>query len=173
MGESETVFLRFIDLGRCMGCETCQYVCEFVNSRPLIKVYRTSLGLEIPLSCFHCRNAPCVQACPTGAMRVDEQGAVRVEKFRCIGCLSCLYACPFGIPELDPEAKIVTKCDLCSELRTRGLEPACYVMCPAGAIMYGEPLAVFDKVKRRVAEDFARSRFRASEISTTLQGQGL
>lgn len=170
MAEGRTVFLRFIDLGRCMGCETCQYVCEFVNGRPLIRVYQTSTGLGIPISCFHCRNPPCVQACPTGAMRVDDQGAVYVDKSKCIGCLSCLYACPFGIPEFDAEAKVVTKCDLCAELRAKGLDPACYVMCPAGAILYGRPVAVFDNVKRKVAEDFARTRFRASEILTSLQG---
>jgi len=103
-------------------------------------------------------------------MRVDEQGAVYVDKFKCIGCLSCLYACPFGIPEFDAEARVVTKCELCTELRAKGLDPACYAMCPAGAILYGEPVAVFDSVKRRVAEGFARTRFGVSDVPTPSQG---
>ncbi len=152
-------YLRIIDLSKCIGCGTCEAVCDFVNGSPFIKVYRTSIGLEIPVSCMHCKKAPCVEVCPTGAMTYDRLGAVYVIPSKCIGCMACLYACPFGIPELDAKARIAVKCDLCSRLRKQGLEPACYAMCPTGAIIYGEEAAVFNRVKERVAETFARTRY--------------
>jgi len=152
-------YLRIIDLSKCIGCGVCEAVCGFVRGTPFIKVYRTSIGLEIPVSCMHCRKAPCIDVCPTGAMTRDKSGAVYVVESKCIGCMACLYACPFGIPELDAKARVSIKCDLCSELREKGLEPACYAMCPACAIVYGEESRVFDNIKERVAEVFARSRF--------------
>ena len=151
-------YLRVIDLATCIGCGTCEAVCEFLYGKPFIKVYRTSIGLEIPVSCMHCKNAPCIDVCPTGAMTRDKDGAVYVEESRCIGCLACLYACPFGIPELHPVARVAIKCDLCKGLRSNGLIPACAAMCPAGAIIVGKEEKVFDKTKYRVAELFAKAR---------------
>ncbi|MGC9012287.1 4Fe-4S dicluster domain-containing protein [Thermogladius sp.] len=155
-------YLRVIDLGACIGCGACEAVCDFLHDgRPFIKVYRTSLGLDIPLSCFHCSKAPCVEVCPTGAMTRDQSGAVYVEKSRCIGCLACLYACPFSIPELEPVLKVSSKCDLCKPLREMGLTPGCVSMCPAGAILYGEEAIVYEAGKKRIAESMAKARFEA------------
>uniref|UniRef100_A0A7J3XXE9 4Fe-4S dicluster domain-containing protein n=1 Tax=Thermogladius calderae TaxID=1200300 RepID=A0A7J3XXE9_9CREN len=153
-------YLRVIDLGACIGCGACEAVCDFIHDgRPFIRVYRTSTGLDVPLSCFHCSKAPCVEVCPTGAMTRDQSGAVYVEASKCIGCLACLYACPFSIPELDPVVKVSSKCDLCRPLRSKGLNPACAAICPAGAILYGEEALVYEAGKRRVAESLAKARF--------------
>lgn len=92
-------------------------------------------------------------------MTRDKSGAVYVEESRCIGCMACLYACPFAIPELDARARVSIKCDLCRPLRANDLEPACAVICPTNAIVYGVEAKVFDKVKQRVAEVFAKTRF--------------
>ncbi|MGC9181952.1 4Fe-4S dicluster domain-containing protein [Thermogladius sp. KZ2Tp1] len=155
-------YLRVIDLGACIGCGACEAACDFLHDgRPFIKVYRTSLGLDIPLSCFHCSKAPCVEVCPTGAMTRDQSGAVYVEKSKCIGCLACLYACPFSIPELEPVLKVSSKCDLCKPLRETGLTPGCVSMCPAGAILYGEEALVYEAGKKRIAESMAKARFEA------------
>lgn len=155
-------YLRVVDLGACIGCGACEVACDFVHGgRPFIKVYRTALGLDVPVSCMHCARAPCVDACPTGAMTRDSSGAVYVNQSKCIGCLACLYACPFGVPELDAAAKVAVKCDLCADLRARGLAPACYAVCPAGAILYGEDAAVFSRIKLKAAESLAKSRFEA------------
>lgn len=124
-------------------------------------MYRTSIGLEIPVSCMHCAKAPCIDVCPTKAMSRDRDGAVYIEASKCIGCMACLYACPFGIPELDDTLKVAVKCDLCSALRKAGLEPACSSICPAGAIVYGEKALVFDRIKERTAEVIAGARFEA------------
>lgn len=152
-------YLRTIDLGRCIGCGACEAACEFVHGIPLIVVHRTSMGLDIPVSCMHCAKAPCVAACPTGAMTIDNTGAVYVEQSKCIGCLACLYACPFGIPELDRATRTAVKCHLCMDLRREGLEPACSAICPANAILYGEDALVFQLAKKRTAESMAKARF--------------
>ena len=153
------VYLRFIDLDKCIGCYTCQAVCDFLHDgRPFIKVYETEIGLRTPLSCLHCSKAPCIEVCPTGAMTRDDTGAVYVDSMKCIGCMACLYACPFGIPELDPQLRVATKCDLCKPLREQGLEPACYAMCPAEAIVYGSPQDIGEKIKKRKAEMIIRAR---------------
>jgi len=153
-------YLRIIDLGKCIGCGSCDAVCDFIHEGvSFIKLYRTSIGLEIPVSCLHCRKAPCIDVCPTGAMTRDRFGAVYVEESRCIGCMACLYACPFGIPELDTKSRVSIKCDLCRPLRAAGLEPACSAICPTNAIVYGVEANVFDTVKQRVAEMFAKTRF--------------
>ena len=160
VSEEKLKFIRIIDLGKCIGCGACEAVCDFIHDgKAFIKLYRTTIGLDIPVSCFHCKKAPCIDVCPTGAMTRDREGAVYVIENKCIGCMACLYACPFGIPELDPVSRVSIKCDLCRPYRAMGLEPACSAICPTNAIVYGEEAMVFDKVKYRVAEMFAKSRF--------------
>ncbi|NPA97379.1 MAG: ferredoxin [Crenarchaeota archaeon] len=142
--------LRVIDYETCIGCHTCEEVCSFLHDdeTSFIRLYEVYSGLKRPISCFHCFYAPCVTACPTGAMHRDRDGAVVVDTARCIGCLSCLAACPFGIPELSHRG-YVAKCDLCSKLRQQGLEPGCVAMCPARAIAWGKGVEVSESMRRR------------------------
>ncbi|MDK6028582.1 4Fe-4S binding protein [Ignisphaera sp. 4213-co] len=149
-GFGNPILLRWIDYGKCIGCGICSSVCEFIHEgTPYIRLYDVGGGLIKPISCFHCAKAPCVEVCPTKAMRRDESGAVYVDVSRCIGCMACLYACPYGIPELDVVTKTSMKCDLCRKLRGEGLEPACSVMCPTKAIVISTPQFVFDEAKKR------------------------
>ncbi len=144
--------LRLIDYERCMGCGTCESVCGFIHEdKPFIKLYELYPGLVRPISCFHCGRAPCMEACPTGAMSKDpDTGAVYVETTRCIGCMACLYACPFGIPEFSKVTNTAMKCDLCRKLSREGLQPACAAMCPAVAIVVAPPEEVGKEVRVRV-----------------------
>lgn len=150
MVEGISSLLRVIDYSRCIGCETCEVVCGFIHELgPFIRLYDLGGGVKRPISCFHCSKAPCIEACPTGAMRKDHYGAVYVEQSKCIGCMACLYACPFGIPELSEVTRTSTKCDLCKDLRGNGLTPVCVATCPTKAIILGPPRAIGDEVKKR------------------------
>ena len=91
-------------------------------------------SISAPVMCHQCENAPCVGACPVGALTMGEQ-VVQTNSARCIGCQSCVSACPFGMITIqslpgDTRQQIV-KCDLC-EQREEG--PACVESCPTQAL---------------------------------------
>ncbi len=62
------------------------------------------------------------------------------EARRCITCGSCcVQACPYGVMQFNPAATKAVKCDLCVEKRGREQVPACYAICPAKCILWGDP----------------------------------
>ena len=90
-------------------------------------------GTDHPHVCRLCRRAPCVAACPNGALYRDEAlGATLLRAELCSGCSACVEACPFGMAALHPEAGTAIICDLC------GGDPACVKRCATGAIAYTE-----------------------------------
>ena len=62
----------------------------------------------------------------------------QAEPSRCIGCRNCVYACPFGVPKFDIEARLMKKCNLCYDRTSQGLKPWCAQACPTQAIWYGD-----------------------------------
>lgn len=49
------------------------------------------------LVCRKCVDAPCANACPKQALEKQDSGTVKRYNMRCIGCKSCVLACPFGV----------------------------------------------------------------------------
>jgi Fe-S-cluster-containing hydrogenase component 2 len=47
-------------------------------------------------TCRKCEKAPCIDACPAGALERTGQGMVSRSQLRCIHCKSCVFICPFG-----------------------------------------------------------------------------
>lgn len=109
-----------IDLDKCTACQACTVSCQAENNVPFAGPEQTALGrskhwqdvmteLEeeseypdfhvrfIPRPCMHCESPPCVTVCPVGATYVDEEGLVRMDYQRCIGCRYCTTACPYAI----------------------------------------------------------------------------
>ena len=83
---------------------------------------------------MHCKDPPCVLACPVGCLYKDEAtGLTLYDNDNCIGCHSCAMACPFGAPTFNEEGKM-EKCDGCFVRVTHGMEPACVRVCPTGAL---------------------------------------
>ncbi len=164
----------FIDPTRCVGCRSCEIACavehsqskslfiaikEYPRPRARIRVvYLWDLGLPSPLNCRHCEQAPCIEVCPTRALERDQDDAVVLNPLKCIGCLTCGVACPFGVPELDVFNKIMVKCDLCPDRRAGGLPPACVEACPTGALMYGTVGEVMRRRKELVMRKVYESR---------------
>lgn len=152
---------RFIAYDKCIGCLSCQEICAFLyDGLNHIELYEVERGLRKPISCFHCAKAPCVTVCPTGALTYDKEGAVVLRIAKCIGCTSCVIACPFGIPVLLPVGHVV-KCDLCAKLRLEGLEPGCIAVCPTNAIVWTSPESLIrrarEKTLARLVEAYSTS----------------
>jgi formate dehydrogenase iron-sulfur subunit len=130
--------VKIVDMEKCIGCELCEKVCEFINMKPRSKVVQTGDGILVPITCLHCDTPICVDVCPTGAVYRDPDGPIRVRPNRCVGCELCVAACPFGVPDVDPVRGFMRKCDLCKERARDDLPPACVELCPAGAILFEE-----------------------------------
>ena len=88
--------------------------------------------------CKHCHNAPCLEACPTGALFRTEFDTVVVQQDICNGCGYCVPACPFGVVDISTNDGKAHKCTLCYDRLKGGLEPACSKACPTDSIQFGE-----------------------------------
>ncbi|WP_119422579.1 4Fe-4S dicluster domain-containing protein [Desertibaculum subflavum] len=106
--------------------------------------------------CKHCQTAPCVEACPTGALFHTEFRTVVVQQDICNGCGYCVPACPFGVVELSALDGKAHKCTLCYDRLKGGLEPACSKACPTDSIQFGEMEALEERALRRVRDLEAR-----------------
>ncbi len=138
-----------LDQTRCIGCHACTTACKSENGVP-VGVSRTYVkSVEVGrfpqvrrafqvTRCNQCEDAPCVAACPTGAMYRREDGIVDFDKRICIGCKACMAACPYDAIFINPEDHSAEKCNFCAHRLEIGLEPACVVVCPTGAILVGD-----------------------------------
>jgi len=100
--------------------------------------------------CKHCSPAPCLQACPTGALFRTEFDSVVVQQDICNGCGYCVPACPFGVVAIDEPDGKAHKCTLCYDRLKGGLEPACAKACPTDSIQFGELSSLQKQARRRL-----------------------
>jgi carbon-monoxide dehydrogenase iron sulfur subunit len=131
----------------CIGCGLCQVHCqlEHSQSKDLIKAFKKetprplprvrverNVEVSFPIQCRHCTEPWCVYSCLTGAMHKESiSDEVVVDMEKCIGCWTCIVACPCGALSRDLDSKTVIKCDLCP-----GREiPACVINCPNEALV--------------------------------------
>jgi Fe-S-cluster-containing dehydrogenase component/formate-dependent nitrite reductase membrane component NrfD len=138
-----------IDNRKCIGCHACTTACKSEHDVP-VGVNRTWVKQvekgEFPdtrrlfsvLRCNHCTDAPCVEICPTEALFFRNDGIVDFDNDRCIGCKSCMQACPYDALYIDPESHTAAKCNYCAHRIDIGLEPACVNVCPEHAIISGD-----------------------------------
>ena len=151
----KTKLAMVIDSSTCIDCKGCMAACKVENKVPAnywrnwikrqgsdFTAIKKTTGKTAehfqPGNCMHCDTPTCVQACPTSATFKDENdGTVKVNEKLCIGCGSCIPACPYGARYRHPQKKVVDKCDFCENRRARGELPACVVTCPTKARVFG------------------------------------
>ena len=134
-----------IDMDRCIGCSSCRIACSRTHQTDLNLTQATAEAIAaFPAHCRHCEEPVCAAACPRDAIVKGEDGIVRRNAFRCIGCMSCAIVCPFGAIEFSRLRNIIAKCDLCYLRLDDGLLPACVTTCVSGALTFEDPEKVID-----------------------------
>lgn len=138
-----------IDQTACIGCHACTVACKTEHQVPLgvnrtwVKYVEsgtwpnTARSFSI-MRCNHCTDAPCVTICPTSALFKRSDGIVDFDTSICIGCKSCMQACPYDALYIDPHEHTAQKCNYCVHRVEVGLQPACVVVCPEQAIIAGD-----------------------------------
>jgi Fe-S-cluster-containing dehydrogenase component/formate-dependent nitrite reductase membrane component NrfD len=151
-----------IDQSKCIGCHACSTACKSENQVPLgvnrtwVKYVETGAYPDVRrrfqvTRCNHCANPPCVRICPVTAMYQRADGIVEFDPSICIGCKSCMQACPYDSIYLDPETNTAAKCHFCAHRLDVGLEPACVVVCPEHAILAGDLNNPASEISRKLS----------------------
>ena len=149
-----------LDPEKCVGCKHCYLACALVHAKsedivgaaretpvPRARIFVDLAHDRLPFAnrCRHCDPAPCLSACPSGAIARDgETGSVLIDGGKCINCAMCAMACPFGVIRFHADAglpldhAVAVKCDNCADRIREGETPACVAACKTGALTFGE-----------------------------------
>ena len=137
----------------CVDCERCMDACVKTNNVPAYG-WRTKIlartrdigpkeqeTIFMPVLCNQCNEPHCVRVCPTVATYKDKtHGIVVMESKKCIGCKTCMAACPYNARYFNEETRAVDKCNFCLDTRlTKGKkDTACVEACPAHVRVFGD-----------------------------------
>ncbi|HHY77311.1 MAG TPA: 4Fe-4S dicluster domain-containing protein [Clostridiales bacterium] len=132
MGEERIVWLKH---SKCSGCNLCRLICSYNKEHEFnIGLSRISLSENdeygfVHTICRNCEDAPCMDACPAGAIHRREDNYVVLNEKKCVSCNMCVMVCPFNA--IGTKKDVNYKCDTCN-----GKE-YCAQVCYHGAIKFG------------------------------------
>ena len=142
----------YFDQSRCIGCFACIAACRSWNRLDqempdLVRIISLEKG-EFPnvslshlfLTCFHCAQPACINACPDGLfVKRAEDGIVIIKNQElCTNCQLCVKACPYGSMKIITGASAgIFKCNLCLDRLAGDRAPACVANCPVEALDAG------------------------------------
>ncbi len=153
-----------LDSDNCIGCHACTIACKSEHDVPLgvnrtwVKYIETGTFPNVArkfnvMRCNQCEDAPCMTICPTSALYRADNGVVDFQDDDCIGCKSCMNACPYDALYINPETNTAHKCNMCNHRIEVGLEPSCQVVCPTEAIKIGDLDDPNSEISRIIARD--------------------
>ena len=133
----------------CIGCHACTVACKSEHDVPIgvnrthVKYIETGTYPDSTREfsvhrCNHCEDSPCTTICPTTALFTRSDGIVDFDDERCIGCKSCMQACPYDALYIDPNKGTAAKCNYCAHRIEHSYEPACVIVCPTESIVSGD-----------------------------------
>ena len=171
---------KYIDTSTCIGCKACEVACQEWNDLPSVPTQQVGTYQTLPSlhaqywnlirfdetevdgnfvwllrkeQCMHCGDPGCLRACPApGAIVQYTNGIVDVNPEQCIGCRLCETGCPFNVPRFSEKTGKMSKCTLCVDRTTLGLEPACVKACPTGCLHFGTKEDMVALGEHRVAQ---------------------
>ncbi len=153
-----------LDSDSCIGCHACTIACKSEHDVPLgvnrtwVKYIETGTFPDVArkfnvMRCNQCDDAPCMTICPTSALFRAPNGVVDFQDDNCIGCKSCMNACPYDALYINPETNTAHKCNMCNHRLEVGLEPSCQIVCPTEAIKIGDLDDPTSEISRIIARD--------------------
>ncbi len=138
----------------CVDCQLCMEACVKTNHVPEYGWRTTILSrnrligpaknerIFMPILCNQCNRPPCVRVCPTIATYKDEKtGIILMDDKKCIGCKTCMVACPYNARFFNKQTRSVEKCDFCIHTKLKesgGKTTACVEACPANVRVFGD-----------------------------------
>ncbi len=148
--------------------ENYQVLDQLVQERrrPDHRAYTVVNQIDSPLfdhplfkktQCNHCLEPACLTSCFVNAYTKTPEGAVIYNGDVCVGCRSCMVACPFSIPAFNYHSAFegrIMKCNFCFDSRlSKGQPPACVEACPMEALTFGNRNELL-RVARKRLRDF-------------------
>jgi Fe-S-cluster-containing dehydrogenase component len=99
--------------------------------------------IRFALICRRCEAAPCIKACPQGALEKvpsqdNDAGILQRANMLCTGCGTCAIACPFGTIYTDLIPYTSSVCDRSKDRLKRGDKPLCVTTCEDASVDYRE-----------------------------------
>lgn len=130
-----------INLQKCTGCHGCEFACKNENNlndfgyRKVVPLKKQkNIFAFLSMACNHCANPQCVRVCPQKCFQKLRNGIILHDPTHCDQCQSCLGACPFSAPKVNPLTQKINKCNLCIDRIKKGQEPACVAACIPNAL---------------------------------------
>jgi formate dehydrogenase iron-sulfur subunit len=124
-------------------------------SATTLNVVQTHGSVFVRRFCMHCQEPTCASVCPVGALHKTAAGPVVYDADKCMGCRYCMMACPFSIPRYEWKAVLpkVKKCTMCAPRQAKGQQPACTLVCPVQAGIFGERDDLLSQAEKRIRDE--------------------
>lgn len=182
-------WVMVVDLSRCKHERKCVQACQGAHHLHPYQYHINVLQMQdtentapynMPKTCQHCDNPPCVSVCPVDATFKRQDGIVLIDNERCIGCRFCMAACPYSarifqwfdpkdaekdkLLAYDVELNVpqkkgtITKCAFSADRLRQGKLPYCVSACPNGVYYFG------DETEDAVTNGTTKETVRLSEL---------